>query len=136
MPISQGTGNDSSKEGPTTMVSFLPSVGAGAVDGDRDGDTSKKYVAFLEREEENYPAQPWFFYNQPLDDSGWVGAQSGSGGADATTTSGAPTASAGQDKGKDKGEGKSGGEQVLLEFFGWLFVGSATLLSFHVLLFV
>ncbi|KAI0292206.1 chondroitin AC/alginate lyase [Multifurca ochricompacta] len=46
------------------------SVGAGAaVYGDPDGG----YAAFLARSEQDYPAQPWFFWNQPLSDSGWFG---------------------------------------------------------------
>jgi hypothetical protein len=67
---------------------------------------------------------------QPLDDSGWVGAHSESGGAGATTTSGAPTASAGQDEGP--GKGKNGGGRLLLGSFGRLFLRAATLVSMHV----
>jgi len=70
IPISLGTGNDnsisnSSEENSTTMLLFLPSVGASAIAyGDEDdGDTRGRYVAFLESEEANYPAQPWFFWN-------------------------------------------------------------------------
>lgn len=130
------------------MVTFLPSVGAGAVVYGGDEDTKKRYVSFLKLEAENYPAQPWFFWNQPLGDSGWVAAHSGSGGAGATTTttmsssssssssSSASTASAtDQDKGKGTAEGKSGGKRVLLETFGHLFLGAVTLVSSHVLLF-
>ena len=114
---------------------FLPSVGAGAAvygAGDVDGQTRGQYVAFLEREEENYPAQPWFFSNQPLDDSGWVSAHFESGGGDVTTTSWAPTASAG----KSEGRGRNGGERVLLGSFGRLFLRGATLVLLHVLHFV
>jgi hypothetical protein len=95
-------------------------------------------VAFLESEEENYPAQPWFFFNQPLDDSGWAGAHSGPGGGNATTTSGGPTASAGQNVGKGMGRGKNGGERVLpvLGSFGRLFLGVTTLVSLHVAHFI
>jgi hypothetical protein len=138
IPISLSTGNNSinsnsSEEGSTTMLLFLPSVGAGAiVYGDEDdGDTRGRYVAFLESEEVNYAAQPWFFWNQPLDDSGWVSAHSGSGGPGATTTSTAPTAS------PSKGKGKKGGERSSLGSpFGQLFLRAATLVSLHILLFV
>lgn len=137
IPISLGTGNNngsnnSSEEDSTTMLSFLPSVGASAiVYGDEDnGDTRGRYVAFLESEETNYPAQPWFFWNQPLDDSGWVSAHSGSGGPGATMTSTAPTAS------PSKGKGKNGSEQGLLGSFGRLFLGATTLVSLNILLFV
>jgi len=135
-PISLGTGsnnssNSSNEEDSTMMLLFLPSVGASAiVYGDEDGDTRGKYVAFLKSEEVNYPAQPWFFWNQPLDDSGWVSAHTGSGGQGATTTSMAPTAS------PSKGKGKNGGERGLLGSFGRLFLGAATLVSLHILLFL
>ena len=148
--LSTGAG---SLEGPTTMVAFLPSVGAGAVVyGEGDENTREKYVSFLEREEENYPAHPWFFWNQPLDDSGWVATHNGSSGAGATTptptsssmssispsgpTSGTPTASAAnQDKGNGTAEGTNDGERVLLGAFGRLFLGAVTLASLLVLLF-
>ena len=135
IPISLGTENNSSsnssEEDSTTMLLFLPSVGASAVVyGDEDdGDTRERYVAFLESEEVNYPAQPWFFWNQPLDDSGWVSAHSGSGGPGATTTSTAPTAS------PSKAKDKNGGERGLPRCFGRLFLGAATLVSLHILLF-
>lgn len=111
------------------MLLFLPSVGASAiVYGDEDdGDTRGRYVTFLENEEVNYPAQPWFFWNQPLDDSGWVSAHSGPG---ATTTSTAPTAS------PSNGKGKNGSEQGLFGSFGRLFLGAATLVSLNILLLV
>ena len=141
IPVSLGAGNyssnsSSSMEGSTTMeLLFLPSVGAGAVvygAADTSGQTRGRYVAFLEREEENYPAQPWFFSNQTMDDSRWVGAHSEPGGGDATTTSWAPTASAG----KGEGRSKNGGERVLLGSFGWLFLRAAMLVSLHIILFV
>ena len=134
--ISLGTGNNtsccnSSEEDSTTMLLFLPSVGAGAiVYGDEDdGDTRGRYVAFLENEEVNYPAQPWFFWNQPLDDSGWVSARSGSDGPGPTTTSSTASPS------EDKGTGKNGAERGLLGPFGRLFLGASTLVSLHILFF-
>ena len=124
LPILLGAGNysSSSTEDSTTMeLLFLQSVDAGAVVyGAGDGQTRGRYVAFLEREEENYPAQPWFFSNQALD-----GIHSESGGTDATTTSAG--------KGKGKGKGKNSSERVLLGSFGRLFLRAATLVSLHVL---
>jgi hypothetical protein len=112
-------------------LSFLPSVGASAIlyGNEDDGDTRGRYVSFLENEEVNYPAQPWFFWNQPLYDSGWVNAHSGSGGPSPTTTS---TASPSETKGKSKNGVKRG----LLGSFGRLFLGAAALVSLHILLFV
>ncbi len=127
---SESSGSNSSEEDSKSMLLFLPSVGAGAVIyGDQDdGDTKGRYVAFLEREEVNYPAQPWFFSNQPLDDSGWVSAHSGLGGPSAATTSAVPTAS--------PSKGKNGGERGFLGSLGRLLLGAATLVSAHILLFV
>jgi hypothetical protein len=133
--VSLSTGNNTSccsnsEEYSKTTLSFLPSVGAGAIayGGEDGGDTRGRYVAFLENEEVNYPAQPWFFWNQPLDDSGWVSAQSGSSGPGPTTTSTASPSEA-------TGKGKNGGERGLFGSIGRLFLGASTLLSLHVLLF-
>ncbi len=50
---------------------LYPSVGAGAaVYGDRDPRTGTSYSAFLASAQPNYPADPWFFWDQPLGDSG------------------------------------------------------------------
>jgi hypothetical protein len=120
IPFSLGPGN-SSLEGPTTMGLFLPSVGAAAaVYGERDNAARERYLSFLTSEDENYSAQPWFFSNQPLDDS----AHSGSGAAGATVTA---TATSGAPVATDKGKGKNGGELVMLGTFGWLYLGAATL---------
>lgn len=104
--------------------------------GDEDGgDTRGRYVAFLESEEVDYAAQPWFFWNQPLDDSGWVSAHSGSGGPGSgptTTASTSTTASPSEAKGK----GKNGGERSLLGSFGRLFLGASILVSLQLLVFV
>lgn len=130
IPISLGTGSNNTSEDSTTVLLLLPSVGAGAIvyGYEDNGHTRGKYVAFLENEEVNYPAQPWFFWNQPLDDSGWVNAQSGLGGPGPTTTSTSPTAS--------PSRAKNGGEPGLLESFGRLLLGAATLVSLHILLFI
>jgi len=135
LPIPPSTGNNNgssnNSEDSTTMLLFLPSVSAGAIvyGNEDDGDTRGGYVSFLENEEVNYPAPPWFFWNQPLDDSGWVGAHSGSGAPGPTTTS---TASPSEGSGK----GKNCGERGLLGSFGRLFLGAAALVSLHILLFV
>lgn len=103
------------------MGLFLPSVGAAAaVYGERDNAARERYLAFLTSEDENYSAQPWFFSNQPLDDS----AHSGSGAAGATVTA---TATSGAPVATDKGKGKNGGELVMLGTFGWLYLGAAML---------
>jgi hypothetical protein len=136
IPISLEAGNNSSnsqEDYSTMMQLFLPSVGAGAVVyGDEDDrETRGRYVAFIEREEVNYPAQPWFFWNQPLDDSGWVGAHFGLDGPSATTAaSNAPTASA------SKGKGQNSCKRSLLGPLSQLFPGAATLISLYILLFV
>ncbi|KAF9648312.1 chondroitin AC/alginate lyase [Thelephora ganbajun] len=36
------------------------------------GDTNRKYSRFLARGDEAYPAKPYFLWNQPLSDNGWV----------------------------------------------------------------
>jgi len=48
---------------------LFPSVGAPGASV--YGDSSGTYAAFLPPLGENYPAEPWFFWNQPLSDSGW-----------------------------------------------------------------
>ncbi|KAI0061088.1 chondroitin AC/alginate lyase [Artomyces pyxidatus] len=64
---------------------ILYSVGAVAsVYGDPQG----TYAAFLNKSEPFYPAEPWFFWDQPLSDSGWVranAANSTGGGPGATS---------------------------------------------------
>ena len=78
-------------EGPTSMVLFLRTINTGVVvyEGDEDEDEDTKKSCRISRALANYPAQPCFLSNQPLGDSGWVAAHSGSGGAVTTTTSGA-----------------------------------------------
>ncbi|KAI0048690.1 chondroitin AC/alginate lyase [Auriscalpium vulgare] len=41
------------------------------------GDAQGKYAAFLAQNEPAYPKEPWFFWYQPLSDSGWVRANVG-----------------------------------------------------------
>jgi hypothetical protein len=122
---------------------LYPSVGAGgAVYGDHDPWIGASYSVFLANAQPNYPADPWFFWDQPLSDSGWVrapegGATSASAAPSGTTSAGAasqrpPAAAAGI--GKGKGKGKNDGARVLLGKGGWLFLGAATSVLLHVLL--
>jgi len=110
-------------EDPTELY---PSIGAvAAVYGDRDPANDTSYAAFLAAAQSNYPAEPWFFWDQPLSDSGWVRANAGSSGA--ATPSGTAGAAA---------TGKNAGARVLLGTTGRLFIGAATLVLLHILLFV
>jgi len=122
---------------------LYPSVGAGgAVYGDHDPWTGASYSAFLANAQPNYPADPWFFWDQPLSDSGWVRAQAGgatsaSAAPSGTTSAGAasqtpPAAAAGN--GNGKGKGKNDGARVLLGKGGRLFLRAATSVLLHVLL--
>jgi len=43
------------------------------------GDTNGNYVGFLSRVNEAYPADPYFLWNQPLSDNGWVSSNPGYG---------------------------------------------------------
>jgi len=109
--------------GDEDATELYPSIGAVAtVYGDTDG----KYAKFLASAEQNYPAQPWYFYNQPLSDSGWVAAHAG--GAGAATASGTNASATSQ---------KNGGARIS---YGTnarrLFLGAATwVVLLHVLLF-
>jgi len=112
-------------EGATELY---PSIGAvAAVYGDPDG----KYAKFLASAEPNYPAQPWFFYEQPLSDSGWVAAHAG--GVGAATPSGT-NASTGTGNASNK---KNDGVRIFHGSDGRLFVGAVAtmVVLLHVLLF-
>jgi hypothetical protein len=112
-------------EDPTELY---PSIGAvAAVYDDRDSANGTSYAAFLAAAQSNYPAEPWFFWDQPLSDSGWVRANAGGSGA--ATPSGT-TATAGA-----AATHKDAGARVLLGTSGRLFIGAATLVLLHVLLF-
>jgi hypothetical protein len=100
-------------------TNFYPSVGAGAVVyGDHDLSSGASYSAFLANAQQDYPADPWFFWDQPLTDSGWVRRHKNKSGPGAATP-----------------KGKNEGELVLLGTAGWLYVGAATLVLLHVPLF-
>ena len=53
---------------------------AGAIYGDTDG----KYASFLAHTDEAYPAEPYFLWNQPLSDGGWVSRNPNYGGSAAS----------------------------------------------------
>ena len=99
---------------------LFPSVGAGAaVYGDPQG----TYAAFLSRSQEDYPTDQWFFWDQPLGDSGWVRAHATSSATGASAASTSTSKSA------------SGGTRVLLGNPGELLLGAAIVILVHVLLF-
>jgi hypothetical protein len=85
------------------------------------GDPKGAYVGFLETAQWDYPAEPWFLFNQPLSDYNLVRTE-----ATATTSSGRPkpTATA----------SNSARAQALLGSCGWLLVGAVTLVLSHTLL--
>jgi len=96
---------------------LFPSVGAGAaVYGDPNG----TYAAFLSRSQQDYPSEPWFFWDQPLSDSGWVRSN-----ASGTGTGTAPTPSASS----AKNSSARTRDEPLLQ------VGAAIIVLIHVLLF-
>ncbi|KAH9955397.1 chondroitin AC/alginate lyase [Russula dissimulans] len=108
-------------EDPTELY---PSIGAvAAVLGDPDG----KYAEFLASAQPDYPAQPWFFYDQPLNDSGWVAAHAGEAGAATPSGTNASTSQEG---------GKKGGARTSYGTDDRLLLGAVTLVVLlHVLLF-
>ena len=88
---------------------LYPNVAAvGAIYGDPNG----KYAGFLADAEEAYPAEPYFLWDQPLSDNGWVsrnpnyGGNTGSGNNGVKNdTSGNGSTSSGGSK-KDDGGAK------------------------------
>jgi hypothetical protein len=124
-------------EDPTELY---PNVGAGgAVYGDHDPASGASYSSFLAGAQPNYPADPWFFWDQPLSDSGWVRTHAGGPGAATPTgvTPGTPGTSgtSGTGNSTSSGTSKNGGAQVLLGTDGRLFLGAATSVVLHVVLF-
>ncbi|KAI9507103.1 chondroitin AC/alginate lyase [Russula earlei] len=105
---------------------LYPDVGAvAAVYGDPNG----TYVGYLSKGQQTYPANPWFFYTQPLSDSGWVRANAGRPGA-ATPSGTGPAGST-----ASAAIGKNGaGSRISLGTYGQLFFGTTTLVLLHVLL--
>ena len=61
----------SAQGGSENLAELYPIVGACAsVYGDRDASSHGAYSTFLASVQQNYPAHPWFFWDQPLSDSG------------------------------------------------------------------
>ena len=115
--------------GNETASELYPSVGAGAaVYGDPQGTFAK----FLNSSEEDYPAEPWFLWNQPLSDSGWVRLHAGGAGA-ATPSGTSATAAASSSAGAKKNG--SVRTRVLLGNPTELLLGAAIVILIHVLLF-
>ena len=82
---------------------LYPNIAAvGAIYGDSNG----KYAAFLAHAEETYPAEPFFLWDQPLSDSGWVALNPNYGG---NTGSGNNTVNNGAGNGSTGGNGNTGG---------------------------
>ena len=49
------------------------------------GDTNGNYTNFLSKVDEAYPAEPYFLWNQPLTDGGWVSLNPDFGGDTGST---------------------------------------------------
>lgn len=110
---------------------LYPNIGAVAtVFGDHDPASSSgaSYSSFLANAQQNYPAEPWFFWDQPLSDLGWVSAHAGSAGAVTPSGTGvSPSASS--------SAGKNSGARVLLGSAGRMFLGAVIMVLLHILLF-
>ncbi len=96
--------------------------------GDRNPSTGAAYTSFLAGVQQNYPAEPWFFWDQPLSDLGWVSANAGGPGA--ATTSGTSKAPA-----SSSSAGANSDARVLLGSAGQMFLGTVILVLLHILLF-
>ena len=108
--------------GNETASELYPSVGAGAaVFGDPQG----TYAAFLSNAEANYPSETWFFWDQPLSDSGWVSAHASSSGTGAAAAS---TSNAGA-------KNSSTRTRILFGTPVQLLLGASIMVLIHVLLF-
>jgi hypothetical protein len=115
---------------------LYPFVGAiAAALGDRDPSTGATYTSFLASAQPNYPANPWFFLDQPLSDLGWVAANAGGPGAATPSGTGLqPAASSSSSSGKGKGE-NGGARVILLDSAGRVVLAAVVLVLVHVLLF-
>jgi hypothetical protein len=116
-------------EDPTELY---PDMGAIAAEfGDHNPSTGATYSSFLANVQQDYPANPWFFWDQPLSDLGWVSANAGGPGAETPSGTGTSPASS-----SSSSAGKNGGARVLLGSAGRMFLGTAILVPLHILLFV
>lgn len=120
-------------EDPTELY---PDMGAIAAQfGDHNPSTGATYTSFLANAQQDYPANPWFFWDQPLTDLGWVAANAGGPGA---ATAGAPSGTGSRPASSSSSSpGKNGGARVLLGPAGRMFLGlgTAILVPLHILLF-
>ena len=84
---------------------LYPNVAAvGAIYGDPNG----KYAGFLTHAEEAYPAEPYFLWNQPLSDNGWVSRNPNYGGSTPSNgTNGNSNSGNGSSSGGSKGDNGS-----------------------------
>ena len=112
-----------------TANELFPSVGAGAA---VYGDPRGTYAAFLSSSEEEYPAEPWFFWDQPLSDSGWVRGHAGSAGAATPSGTSAGTAAS---SGASARKNASARTRVLLGSPSEVLLGAAIIILIHVVLF-
>ncbi|KAI9507102.1 chondroitin AC/alginate lyase [Russula earlei] len=118
---------------------LYPNVGAGAA---VYGDPSGTYAKFLSTVQPNYPANPWFFYDQPFSDSGWVAVHAGGLGAEtpgaalasqtaAPLSIATPTSTHAPSTDGTGAVVNSAGARILVGTNGQLFVGVAALVLLH-----
>lgn len=69
---------DPGNEGGSELHPIVAAVGAIC------GDPYGKYASFLAHAHEAYPADPYFLWNQPLSDKGWVSRYPTSGNSNTT----------------------------------------------------
>lgn len=95
--------------GPGEAASELfPQIAAVAV---KFGDPTGKYASFLASKDAQYPGRPWFFWNQPLSDSGLAAGLIKKGGPDndgGLTGGGDPDGPEGTNTGAKNGAGRVG----------------------------
>jgi hypothetical protein len=116
-------------EDPTELY---PDMGAiAAVFGDRNPSTGTTYTSFLASAQQDYPVNPWFFWDQPLSDLGWVAANAGGPGV----ATAAPSGTSSVKPASSSGAGKNGGVRVLLGNTGRMFLRTAILVPLPILLF-
>jgi len=85
-------GNDNPTE-------LYPNVAAvGAIYGDPTGN----YTSFLARVDAAYPAEPYFLWNQPLSDNGWVSSNPNYGGSPSNNNGNSTSGSTGDGNGSIK----------------------------------
>ena len=92
--------------GNETASELYPNIAAvGAIYGDPNG----TYASFLSRAEEAYPAEPYFMWDQPLSDLGWVSQNPTYGGAGAGNNTSANNGNSRNSSGRSKDGNVVGG---------------------------